>query len=80
MTQTVKDMPDLTKFVESLFDGSEIDPDQPRWQIYVVHFEGQEGKGAVVMNVDHVLGDGLSFVRLALEMVRDGGMFWVSVL
>jgi hypothetical protein len=78
MSQTVKDMPDLTKFVESLFDSSEIDPDQPRWQIYVVQFEGQADKGAVVMNVDHVLGDGLSFVRLALEMVRDGGTLKLS--
>ncbi|KAI9028789.1 hypothetical protein DFJ74DRAFT_660099 [Hyaloraphidium curvatum] len=70
LEETVPDLPALHKFVESLFDGSEIDPDKPKWQFYLVKFEGTD-RGAIVMNVDHVLGDGLSFVRLALEMVRD---------
>jgi hypothetical protein len=62
---------DLVSYVEDMFDGKTLfDSDKPRWNFHLVNNTGT-GKSGVVINVSHILGDGLSFVRLALDMFTD---------
>jgi len=71
VVRSIDDEQDLVKYVEDMFDGQALfEQDKPRWNFHLVNNTGS-GKSGVVINVSHILGDGLSFVRLALDMFTD---------